>query len=131
MKSRFALAALIGVSFAAASASGAFAQSAPGTPSTKPNKVTSVPPPPPPPSGPDKFATQTQPPGPHGDKTRDPRGPSIVDDFSAGPGTQASTCHAALGGVKYLNCVASLIAICERRGGTLSGTETSVSCSTN
>jgi hypothetical protein len=132
MRSTTAFAALIAIAFAAASASNALAQSsAPGsTPPPKPNKVTSVPPPPPPPGGPDKYTTRTQPPGP-GAGPRKPREPGVVDDFAADPNRLPSTCHAALGGVRYLNCVASLVAICEQRGGTLSGTSTSVTCNTN
>jgi hypothetical protein len=68
MKPLTAFVTIAVVVFAAASAS---AQSAPGTPS-KPNTVTSVPPPPPP-RGPDKLATQPQPPRPGvGDLTGGP-----------------------------------------------------------
>jgi hypothetical protein len=138
MKSNAALAALFGVVFAGASVASVSAQSgAPGSAPPKPNKVTSVPTPPPP-GGPDKFATNTQPPKPGSGPRSVPHlgywpspGPKPIDEFAADPSTKPSTCHAALGGVKYLNCVASLVAICERRGGTLSGTSSSVTCSTN
>lgn len=139
MKSNIALAALIGIAFAGASISNAYAQSgAPGSTPPKPGKVTTLPPPPPPPGGPDKYTANTQPPVPGSGPRSVPNlgywpspGPKPVDDIAADPDTAASTCHAALGGVKYLNCVASLVAICERRGGTLSGTDSSVTCSTN
>ena len=80
MKSMIAIAALIGVAFAASSA---FAQSgAPGTTPSKPNKVTAVPPPPPP-GGPDKLVTRPQPPVPPG--PRKPTGPIVVDDIAGHP----------------------------------------------
>jgi hypothetical protein len=105
------------VIFAAANAS---AQTTPSTTPSKPNKVTSVPPPPPPP-GPDKLTTGTQPPGPHGGKTRDPRGPGVVDDLAADPNRKASKCYANLGHPAYFNCINSLITNCViGKGGTAS-----------
>src|SRR6185503_6891955 len=77
MRTVIAVAALLGIAFASASISSAFAQSSmPGTPS-KPNKVTSVPPPPP---GPGKFVTPTKP-----SKT----GPAVIVIFPS-PGAKPS-----------------------------------------
>jgi hypothetical protein len=89
MKSTTALAALIGIAFAASSSS-VFAQSgAPGSTPSKPNKVTSVPPPPPPPGGPDKLTTNTQPPKPGSGPRSVPYlgywpspGPKPIDDIA-------------------------------------------------
>ena len=82
MKSMTAFAALIGVAFAAVSASSAFAQSsAPGSTPSRPNKVTAVPPPPPPPGGPDKLTTRTQPPRPQIGLRKLPE-PKPIGDFA-------------------------------------------------
>lgn len=130
MKSMTAIAALFGIAFAAASASSAFAQSgAPGTPS-KPNKVTAVPPPPPPPGGPDKYTTQTRPPGP-GAGLRKPRGPNVVDDLTGGPvysqSHGGSTCGAdPETGVAVPACVDSLAAKCN--GGMRTNDDGTVTC---
>lgn len=111
MKSTTALAALIGIAFAASSSS-VFAQSgAPGSTPSKPNKVTSVPPPPPPPGGPDKLTTQTGPQRP-GSGIEKPRGPSVVDDLVASQKPQAAVRKYKC----YSNC--SIFAImCEDMGG--------------
>ena len=84
MKRTIALAALIGATFVAASASSALAQSsAPGTTPSKPNKVVVVPPPPPP-GGPDKLTSQT---GPLRPGAR-PTVPKPYDEFAAKPNVQ-------------------------------------------
>lgn len=125
MKSLTAIAALIAV---AAFASNAFAQSGvPGGSPSKPNKVTAVPPPPPPPRGPDKFATQTQPPKPGAD-LRKPRVPTVVDDYAGDPKWQGSTCHPGAGP----NCVPSLDKLCTERGGGMNtNPDGSVTCTVN
>lgn len=90
MKSMTAIAAVIGIAFAAASSSSALANSAPGSTPSKPNKV-ATPPPPPPPGGPDKLTTRPQPPVPGNGPSSVPwlnywpsPGPKLVDDL-AGP----------------------------------------------
>jgi hypothetical protein len=85
MKPMTVFAALIAATFAAASASSAFAQgSAPGTTPPRPNKVVAVPPPPPPPGGPDKLTSQT---GPLRPGVR-PTAPKPYDEFAAKPNVQ-------------------------------------------
>ncbi len=84
MKRITALSALLGVAFATACTSSAFAQSGPpGSTPSKPNKVATTPPPPPP-GGPDKLTTHTGPKLP-GDRVGKPREPGVVDDFKGDP----------------------------------------------
>jgi hypothetical protein len=127
MKSNVALAALLGIVFAGASVSGAFAQSGPpGTTPSKPNKVAAVPPPPPP-GGPDKLVTRTRPATPDSGLGK-PRDPAVVDDVAGGPNVLPSSCYPAAGP----NCVASLDKLCTKRGGGMStNPDGSVTCTVN
>jgi hypothetical protein len=103
---------LIGVSFAAASAASAFAQSsAPGSTHPQPNKVAAVPTPPPPPSGPDKLTTQTGPRIPGGQITKPPEH-SVVDDLAPSQKPTAA--------VKKYKCYSNcniFVVMCEDMGG--------------
>ena len=117
MKSKIAVAALIGVTFAAASASSVLAQSSgPGSTPSKPGKVTAVPPPPPPRGGPDKLTTGTRPPGDDA-SPRTPNGPKVVDDITAKPrpGAKAKSYKC------YANC-GVFMTMCDDMGGGLSST---------
>jgi hypothetical protein len=64
MKSMTALAAALGLAFAVAATSSAFAADPRGATPSRPNRVTAVPPPPPPPGGFDRFVTQGPPSAP-------------------------------------------------------------------
>lgn len=115
MKRTTVVAALIGAACAASLASSSLAQSTvPGA--TTPRPVTAVPPPPPPPGGPDKLTTRTQPPGEPG-FPRPSRDPKPQDDFAARPKDPKKsldvTCSQSW-------CMDSVIAWCDKRGGSLS-----------
>jgi hypothetical protein len=82
MKATTAIAAALGLAFAVAATSSAFAADPRGSTPSKPTRVSAVPPPPPPPGGPDKYTTQTRPPGPDGSQHARPK---PIDDFGATP----------------------------------------------
>lgn len=91
MKSVTAFAALIGLAFAAASASSALARSsAPGAAPPRSNFATAIPSPPLPPGGPDKLTSRTLPRDPVG-KFAQPRVPKALDDFAGRNNTSAGT----------------------------------------
>lgn len=120
MKSTTMIAALIGITFAAGASSSAFAQSTVPGANTKPKVAT---PTPPPPRGPDKFTTQTKPPGMPGDSARPD--PKPVDDISSLPQKPKKS---LVFKCKESWCMDLVIKFCDDNGGVLTSEGGAVVC---